>query len=160
MREKTSTWMLIASLGAVAGVRSMQAPALLSRCLRTSSGGDAGRASSLLTAPVAVGALRLLSVGEMVADKLPFIPARTTLLPLAGRIASGAISGAALAGARNVSRVRAMAIGASVAVGSAFVATLVRKLATERFHVPNVAMGLVEDAVVSAACRRIGAAIA
>ncbi|MGH9310283.1 MAG: DUF4126 domain-containing protein, partial [Vicinamibacterales bacterium] len=71
------------ALGAVSGSRSMLAPALVARAHHASP-----------AAPI----LALLAGGEMMADKMPFIPSRTDALPLAGRIVSGALAGAAVCG--------------------------------------------------------------
>lgn len=40
--------------------------------------------------------LSLAAAGELVADKLPFIPSRKTLFPFAGRVFCGALNGAAI----------------------------------------------------------------
>ena len=39
--------------------------------------------------------MALMAAGEMIADKLPFIPSRTAMFPLVARVASGALSGTA-----------------------------------------------------------------
>jgi uncharacterized membrane protein len=66
------------ALGVVAGLRTFTAPAvlLLARHVR-----------------VAGGIVAVLAVGELVADLLPNTPSRTTPMPLAARIVSGAFVG-------------------------------------------------------------------
>jgi uncharacterized membrane protein len=159
MFKRASTLTLAAGLGLVAGIRSMQAPALMSRCLRGKLDADSAGALAMLTSPVSSGVLRVMSIGEMIADKLPFIPARTTLLPLAGRVVAGALSGAALAQARKESRRGAVIVASLAALGSTYLVTSIRTLATGKLRIPDVAIGLAEDAVVSAACRSLAAAI-
>ena len=65
----------ILALGTVTGMRSMSGPAALAL-------GQHG---------VLRGIVPLLAVGEMIADKSPFVGARTDPLPLAGRAVMGAI---------------------------------------------------------------------
>ena len=75
----------------------MAAPAALSRAAAE------GRLDGLGATPFAVlgsskvsGLLTLFEVGELIGDKLPMTPSRTSPPPLLGRAASGAFVGAAL----------------------------------------------------------------
>ena len=64
--------------GIVAGIRTFMAPAIY----------------FLVRGPLWAGiAMAVLAVAELIGDKLPFTPARTGPLPLAGRMLSGAIVG-------------------------------------------------------------------
>lgn len=64
-------------LGAVAGVRSMSAPALLSRAAsRGSIEGIEDTPFAFLSSPRTARILTVLAVGEALADKLPFSPDR------------------------------------------------------------------------------------
>lgn len=76
--NETSVYARVAALGFVCGLRSLLGPALVA---------SAAPARGKL-------ALRLLSAGELIADKLPKTPSRISPLPLAGRIVSGTIVGA------------------------------------------------------------------
>lgn len=73
-----ATLLIAFSLGVVAGLRSMMAPAavLLSRHVR-----------------VAGIVVAILAVGELIVDLLPTTPSRTAPVPLAARILSGAFCG-------------------------------------------------------------------
>jgi uncharacterized membrane protein len=122
------------ALGAISGSRSMLAPALVARAAGVSRG-----------APL----LATLAGGEMLADKLPFIPARTRALPLVGRLASGAVVGSAFCAGR--SRVACAIGGAAGAVVAAYALTRVRQFVTTQRGVPNAVAGLCEDAVALAA---------
>jgi uncharacterized membrane protein len=88
------TLLAAAGLGAVAGLRSMLPLALLSARLTRAPHPAAGPVA-LLGRPGVGRALILAAAAELVADKLPFVPARTTPLPLAGRLAAGAVVAAA-----------------------------------------------------------------
>lgn len=139
-------------LGVLAGMRSMSAPALVSRRLtgRPLSGALHG-ASGLLAGTGRARALAVLAAGEMAADKSSRLPARTQPAALVGRALSGALVGA-VAGERGGAggRLRAALLGAGAAVAASFVLAALRRLATERMHVPNALAGLAEDAAVVA----------
>ena len=128
-----NTLITAAALGAVSGSRSMLAPALVTRAVRASP----------LTA-----ILVLLAGGEMAADKLPGIPARTDALPLFGRMVSGAVVGAAMGGRRH--RVGGALTGAAGAVAAAYALVAVRRVAAAR-QVPNAVAGAIEDALAMGA---------
>jgi uncharacterized membrane protein len=83
-------------IGVVAGLRSMTAPAVV--CWGAHLGWLALAGSSLgfFVHPAALVAFTIFAVGELIADKLPVIPSRTTAGPLVVRLISGALSGAAL----------------------------------------------------------------
>ena len=84
-------------LGAIAGVRSMAAPAALSKAVeRGDVGGLEQTPFAALGSPGVSTVLRLFEIGEMFVDKLPVAPRRTSPPPLLGRAVSGAFVGAAL----------------------------------------------------------------
>lgn len=118
------------TLGAVAGSRSMLAPALVAEA----TGG-------WLAMP-----LRLLAAGELAADKLPFIPARTEPLPLAGRIISGAVVGAAVT---RDDRVAGAVVGAVGALAASYLLARLRGACSER-NIHTAVSGVCEDVAVLA----------
>lgn len=138
-----------AGLGLVAGMRSMSAPALLAgHLVEHRRRRREGVASRLLASPGRCRLLRLLAAGEMVADKMPFIPARTEPMPLAGRAAMGALCGAALAEHRGGARAGAAVLGAAAAVAATFAAYHLRRAAGQRLALPDAMLGVAEDALV------------
>ena len=136
-------------LAAITGLRSMAGPALLSRIIRR---GDVERLQgtpfAALGSPKVSAFLRLLMVGEMIADKTPYIPARTSAPALTGRALSGALVGAALFAAAG----QRPAIGAMLGVPPAIVADYVgekfRVRGPEKLGVPSSVLGLIEDGIV------------
>src|SRR5947209_534719 len=90
----------VLGLGAIAGIRSMSAPTHLSRA---ASRGKVGGIEDTSFAPLAstrvARILTLLAVGEAVADKFGGIPDRISPPGLIGRMATGALVGAALVAA-------------------------------------------------------------
>ena len=74
-----------ALMGALAGVRSMSAPGVVSQLSEAGLIPEDDSPMAWLNHPAVDKALKLLAAGELVADKLPFVPARTHPGPLAAR---------------------------------------------------------------------------
>ena len=140
-----------AALGAVAGLRSMMAPALLSQAARTGSIGLEGTQFEFLSTQRAADIATGAAVLELVADKLPFTPDRTSAVPLIARAASGALVGAALCAARKKDLLSGALVGSVAAVAAAFAGYLIRKKLTENADLPDLLVALAEDAVAMGA---------
>lgn len=129
-------------IGAVAGLRSMTAPA-----------------STLFTHDRRLARVaRYAALGELIADKLPFVPARTALPSLAFRVAIGGVCGDAVARRQHASRTGGAALGVLGAVAGTYLGYTLRSAVTRRRLVPDVVVALVEDALAVAAARAIAAA--
>jgi uncharacterized membrane protein len=139
-----------ALLGILAGMRSMAAPAALARLSR--NGALAGAAGPLLLVnhPKFLTAANLLAAGELVADKLPFTPSRTSAVPLLGRILTGGMSGAVVCSAKKQSAVAGALVGAAAAVGAAYGAYQLRRQAVQALRLPDAVIALAEDALAGA----------
>jgi uncharacterized membrane protein len=136
------------SLGAVAGVRSMSAPALLSRAAsRGSIEGIEETPFAFLASPRAARILTVLAVGEALADKLPFSPDRISPPGLVGRMASGGLVGAALFAAAERRAAIGAGLGLLASVAASSPSYYLRVKTQERLGLPNWAVGLVEDAL-------------
>ena len=136
-------------LGGIAGMRTMAAPAILSRSVVE------GRVASLENTPFAAlgsrrvsTALRALEIGELIVDKLPIVPSRTSPPPLLGRAASGALVGAAMFASGGRRTVMGGALGAVSAMVMAYAAERLRMQIIQRLGVPNAVAGLLEDGIV------------
>ena len=137
------------ALGWTAGMRSASAPALLAHTL--ASGRPPRRnPARLLAAPAPRRLLALAAGGEMIADKLPFIPARTTLMPLLGRAASGALVGTAVAAARRSDPLVGVLAGVVGAVAGSFVMEAARREVGVRLDLPDPMVAVVEDGLTLA----------
>jgi uncharacterized membrane protein len=138
----------VAGLSALAGMRSLSGPVLLSL-----EGGLAKQESPvrrLLSSPqVRIGAVAL-SVGEMFADKLPFMPKRTALPSLCFRALSGAVIGASLYAAEDMPPAEGALVGGASAVAATYLSYHVRRTLTETFHVPDFLVALAEDSFIVA----------
>ncbi len=139
---------LTAALGAIAGSRSTTAPAAMSAVLAH----DNGERDSIVALAVRLRPVFYTLVFlEMVADKLPFTPARTTPPALLGRVALGTASAVLAARAYDRSPLLASLLAASAALGATFVWFHLRRLLMEELGMDSLASGLVEDAAVATA---------
>ena len=148
-RDDYGTILRTLGLGAIAGVRSMAAPAILSRsAVEDRVGSLEGTPFGALASPRVSTALQLLEIGEMIADKTPIIPSRTSPLPLLGRAASGAVVGAALFTSGGQRWAMGGVLGAVSAMAGAYAGERLRMQITQGLGVPNVVAGLLEDGIV------------
>ncbi len=150
MRLDASTAAAAAGIGLLAGMRGLAAPATVAE--RLSHDGITNQAPVALRAfgsRRTARALKALAVGELAADKLPFIPDRTSAPSLLFRIASGALCGAAVATWRRESTMLGALIGGAAAAGASYGFLAARK-AAHRAGVPFPLSGLAEDALVGA----------
>ena len=134
-----------AALGVAAGMRTLAAPAALSRRLAHDPVVPANRIELLLAHPAAPGVLGIASAAEHVADKLPFIPPRTELGPLTGRMAAGALCGFVLARRAGESVVAGAVVGAFAAAAATFAAYELRHALTADAGLPDLPVALAED---------------
>lgn len=134
--------------GILSGMRSMSSPAFLAAYIRKKQPGTLrGSALRHLGSPVVGGFLTLMAGGELVADKLPGIPARTDPAPLSGRMMSGAFVGAVISRMRRRSMPGGALLGAASAVVGSFAAYHARRALTEDGGVPGPLVALAEDAL-------------
>jgi len=141
-----------ALLGVVAGMRSMTPFALLS----TAAQPRAGTATFAADATGSLGLVRsrpfqllsgLAAVGESVGDKLPFVPSRLDRGPLGGRLAIGALAGAAVCRDARVGVVPGAVLGAAAAGVGAYAGYSARGVLGRATSVPDPVWGVVEDGV-------------
>ena len=99
----------------------MAAPAALSRAV--SEGRIEGleeRPFSILGSPGVSTVLRIMEIGELIVDKLPVTPSRTSPLPLLGRMASSALVGAALFASEDRGQAVGGVLGSAAALAAAY----------------------------------------
>jgi uncharacterized membrane protein len=138
-------------LGAISGMRSMSGTAIVSQLAKAGSVALGNSGAEILGNPITARTLTVLAVAEAVADKLPFIPKRTSPIPLIARAVTGAVAGASVSLSRKRSLLVGGLLGAVGAIGASYLAYELRRRATEDLHVPNVVAGLAEDALVATA---------
>ena len=89
------TYLKAFGIGFIAGMRALAAPALLShKLVRTVPIKEPQKPSQYLAQPPVSLGLKVLAGGEMIADKLPNAPNRTSPPQFITRLASGATCGA------------------------------------------------------------------
>lgn len=141
-----NTYLKATCLGVVAGMRSMAAPALVSNHLsRTPSEALAASPLRWLGTPKAATIFKVLALGEIGGDKLPFTPSRIAPGPLFGRIVLGGLSGAGLCAADGKRLEAGAMIGALGAVAGAYAFYYLRRTLGQKLPVPDPALGAVED---------------
>jgi len=140
-----------ACLGAVAGMRSMGAPALvathLTRAGHLQPAAFTQSALKWLGTPRAALIFQCLGAGEIVGDKLPKTPSRVNPGPLFGRALFGGLCGAALCLDADESPALGAALGAVSAVASAFAFYHLRHSLTYDIGLPDLPVALAEDAL-------------
>ena len=146
----------VVGLAAIAGVRSMAAPALVAKAIgRGDAGGLAGTPFAVLGSGRVPALLEALMIGEMIGDKTPFIPARTSAGPVFGRALSGALVGAALSASGRRGAGSGALLGALSALAGVYAIDRLRTGATQGLGLPDRVFGLLEDGFVLAVGNRL-----
>jgi uncharacterized membrane protein len=143
------TLLLAFLIGLFAGLRSLTAPAA------TAWAAHLGwlkleRPLSLIGSLPAVVIFTLLAVGELVADKLPKTPNRTSAMPLIARAVMGALTGACVAVGGKQSVIAGAVLGIAGSIVGAFGGYQVRKRLVKALGVPDIYVALLEDIVAIA----------
>lgn len=147
------------SLGFAAGLRSMVPLGALARHHPNAPRSASWRQWIPFRWPVARTILLVSTGGEMLVDKLPIVPPRISPGPLGGRIAIGAVSGAAIGTEYRLPSATALGavLGAAGAVAGAFAGYRARTYVTSTYHLPDAPVALVEDALaIGIATRAVG----
>ena len=123
----------------------MTAPAIVSASARSGEIDLTKSRLRFLGSTAARNSFAALAAGELIADKLPFIPNRTDPAPLVGRLAAGGLCGAAMAVAERRPLGLGLALGSLGAAVGAFAGYHLRRWATRQGHVPDLEAALIED---------------
>lgn len=143
-------------LGAVSGLRSLLGTALIgSEITQHNRRALIGTPLAPLANDNVVKTLRVLSAGEILADKLPGIPARTQPGPLLGRALFGALAGAAVCAEERESLAAGAIVGAVGAVVATFGAYHLRQWLDNRVGLPDPVVAVAEDAFAVTLGRQI-----
>jgi uncharacterized membrane protein len=130
-------------IGCVCGLRSMSAPAAVAWGAHLGWLHLQGSLAAFLGNTISLVVFTLFAIGELIADKLPFIPARTQAGPLAVRVIFGALCGAALCISAAASPIVGALLGAAGGVAGAFAGyTYRRRLSAVA---PDLVLALLED---------------
>jgi uncharacterized membrane protein len=132
-------------IGCVCGLRSMTAPAVIAWGARLGWLHLDGSPLAFLANQISLIVFSLFALGELVADKLPFIPRRTQAGPLIVRAIFGAGCGAALCFSSAAAGIVGALLGGLGGVVGAFAGYHYRAGLSGK--VPDLLLALVEDAV-------------
>jgi uncharacterized membrane protein len=130
-------------LGVIASMRAILPIAIVSNTARQRSLPRDNGVLTFLAHPAISNGAAVLAAGELLGDKLPAAPNRTSFPGIAARAVTGALTAAALAPADR--RRTAAVVGGMVAVAAAYLTLAVRRRAAQRFG--QVSTGIVEDAI-------------
>ncbi len=106
-----------------------------------------GTRLSFLGSTVTVAIVTLLAIGEIIADKLPTTPSRTSAFPLIGRILTGGLCGAAICAAGNATIAMGAAVGAVGGVIGAYAGYFVRHWLVQSAILPDRVVAVAEDLI-------------
>jgi uncharacterized membrane protein len=92
-------------------------------------------------------AISILAVVELIGDKLPKTPARTSVMPLVARFVTGGMSGAAVSFSAGQQWLLGIVLGAIGAVVGAFIGYYLRRMIVQRLRIPDLIVALLEDSL-------------
>lgn len=141
------TVLLAFSIGVVAGLRSLTAPAVVAWAAYLGWLNLHGSPLAFMGSVWAVVIFTLLALVEFVTDQLPTTPARTTTVPLAARIVMGALSGSCLGVAGGASLWQGALVGAIGGIAGAFAGYQARVGLARALRAPDYAIAVPEDLV-------------
>jgi uncharacterized membrane protein len=150
MRDSQKLMATAVGIGAIAGLRSLTAPALVTWATNQHWIALPSRRLRFLKRNSAASIASALAIGELIADKLPFTPDRTSPPALAARILAGSLSAGALCASRDTDRKLIAAgtiLGGLAAVAGAFVGMNARRRLRESLNVSDRSIAIAEDAV-------------
>jgi uncharacterized membrane protein len=140
----------VITLGVLAGLRTLSAPAITSRILKV-SGTTALEKSPLnfMQSATTANVLGLLAIGEFAGDKLPSAPNRIAPIGLIGRVTSGMLCGASIYKASGKKWYNGLIIGGAVAAIATCGSYYARRLVVKNTNLPDAWVGAIEDTIVT-----------
>jgi uncharacterized membrane protein len=135
------------SIGIIAGLRSLTAPALVAWTAHLGWLDLSGSWLSFLGSRAAIIILSSLALAELVADKLPKTPKRTNLGPLVFRAITGGFSSMAICVSAHQSPIIGTILGVLGALAGAFAGYEIRHRLVEAFGLPDFGVAAAEDLV-------------
>ena len=144
-------FLLAGAVGVVAGLRTFTPLAATSRAAHT------GRLAFHIPRVAFVGSGAalcisvVLAVAELITDKLPSTPNRTSAFPLTARMFAGAICGALFCLSAGAAVPAGALVGALGAILGAFAGFEIRRRAGLALRVPDASLGFLED-IIAVGC--------
>jgi uncharacterized membrane protein len=132
-------------IGAVDGLRSLTAPAVVAWAARLGWLNLHNTSLSFMSSTAAVVVFTVMAVGELITDKLPSTPSRLKPLGLGARIVLGGLAGACVAVGGAQSLALGAILGAAGGVAGGFAGNRVRSGLVSALKVPDFVIALLED---------------
>jgi uncharacterized membrane protein len=146
-------FILAIGIGIVAGLRSSTAPAVVAWAAHLGWLSLSGSPLAFMGSTVAVAIISLLAIGELIADKMPKTPRRTSLVPLLARIVTGGLCGASLCAAANQPLLIGALLGGTGAVIGAFAGYDIRRRLVSKLNTKDIFIAIPEDLIaIGLAC--------
>ncbi len=140
------TWLVaIPVLGGMTGLRTMTPMAVLCWFAYRGNLSLDGTWAQWAAKPVTLIVFMVLAVGELIGDKLPQTPARTTPFALVARVCFGALVGALAATGLAKSALEGAILAAASALAAAFLGYHWRRDLVREQGYPDFGIALVED---------------
>jgi uncharacterized membrane protein len=134
-------------IGVIAGLRSFTAPAAVCWAAHLGWLNLHGSRLEFLATTAAVVVASLLAIGELVMDKLPSTPSRTSPGPLVARLVMGALCGAAIGVSTDQSNLLCTVMGAVGALIGTFGGYQIRHRLVAGLKVKDLVIALAEDVI-------------
>jgi uncharacterized membrane protein len=136
-----------AGIGVVAGLRSMTAPAVVALAMNQRRLVPPSGKLGLLKGNKVAAIIATMAVGELIVDKLPGVPDRTSAPSLIVRIATGAFAAALLSASRERSVWTGAVAGGLGAIAGSFLGFNARKGIVENTRAKDSLVAVAEDAI-------------
>jgi uncharacterized membrane protein len=143
----TKLFALATGIGFVAGLRSLTAPAAVSWAAHLGWLDLHGSPLAFMGSTAAVVIFSILAVAELVADKLPMTPSRTTPGGLIVRVVMGALAAACLSVSAGEPVLMGAALGGIGGVIGAFTGYELRRRLVRGLKVKDAVIAILEDLV-------------
>jgi uncharacterized membrane protein len=149
LKEIKHPFWQVVGIGTLAGMRTSSAPVIASQILSHHHSKRLEHSPlNFMQSKSVANVLTVLSVSEVIMDKLPTTPNRTNPGGLIFRGLSGALAGASIYKASGNNVLTGTLIGAAAAVMSTYASFLLRKTIVKNTSVIDPIIGALEDALV------------
>jgi uncharacterized membrane protein len=147
--ERSKSLLQAIGIGALAGMRTLSAPVIASHILSHNPSKKLEKSPlKFMQSTTVATVLKILSVTELIADKLPSTPNRTAPVGVAGRCLSGALAGASIYKAIGGKWLTGALIGGATAIAATYGSYYLRKNIVKANHIADPWIGAAEDALV------------
>ncbi|WP_413667717.1 DUF4126 family protein [Mucilaginibacter sp. Mucisp86] len=148
MKALKPLWPVI-GLGTLAGMRTLSAPVMTTHILSRHPSKKLDKSPlRFIQSPTIAAVLKILSVTELIADKLPSTPNRIEPAAIAGRCLSGALAGASIYKSVGGKWLTGTLIGGATAIAATYGSYYLRKNIVKANHIADPWIGAAEDALV------------